>query len=243
MYADRIQEAEYLLQIDYPYSLDTLKSAYRKRLQEVHPDHGGTADDFLNVQSAYQQLFSLFEDDPSAARTPIGYDAQQQQQQQTPTQSKANDIWTTSEDIQKDIQKRTASSKTTQNDDAFVYDNVDTKQKPSAAQRKQKKAQKVGTHRNPIRNSIYKVFKFLNKIPWFIVSWLTLTIYGIVDEFAKNQHGLNSIDSLFSNGLDMFMKIMVILIVFPIISYIVATAIHFVLSIIEEFARTDEPED
>ncbi|MDT3434506.1 DnaJ domain-containing protein [Haloarcula sp. 1CSR25-25] len=34
-------------------SLDDVKSAYRKRVKEVHPDHGGNEDEFKRVREAY----------------------------------------------------------------------------------------------------------------------------------------------------------------------------------------------
>lgn len=38
-----------------PYSLDDVKSAYRAKALETHPDHGGTIDRFLKVQEAYER--------------------------------------------------------------------------------------------------------------------------------------------------------------------------------------------
>ncbi|MEF8828128.1 MAG: J domain-containing protein, partial [Haloarcula sp.] len=34
-------------------SLDDVKSAYRERVKEVHPDHGGNEDEFKRVREAY----------------------------------------------------------------------------------------------------------------------------------------------------------------------------------------------
>jgi hypothetical protein len=38
-----------------PYSLDDVKSAYRAKVLQTHPDRGGTIRDFLKVQEAYEQ--------------------------------------------------------------------------------------------------------------------------------------------------------------------------------------------
>jgi DnaJ-class molecular chaperone len=39
-------------------SVDVLKSAYRKRAFETHPDRGGSVAEFLKVQAAYEVLLS-----------------------------------------------------------------------------------------------------------------------------------------------------------------------------------------
>jgi hypothetical protein len=38
-----------------PTSLDVLKAVYRERVKEAHPDHGGHADDFREVQRQFEE--------------------------------------------------------------------------------------------------------------------------------------------------------------------------------------------
>ncbi len=45
-----------VLRIDFPFTKQELKSAYRKRALETHPDSGGTASAFREVHTAYQVL-------------------------------------------------------------------------------------------------------------------------------------------------------------------------------------------
>ena len=51
-------EARAELQIPRRYSEKELKSAYRKRSVETHPDKGGTTEQFLRVSKAYELLSS-----------------------------------------------------------------------------------------------------------------------------------------------------------------------------------------
>ena len=48
-----------VLKISFPFSKQELKSAYRKRALETHPDAGGTAKDFREVHDAYQVLLKV----------------------------------------------------------------------------------------------------------------------------------------------------------------------------------------
>lgn len=45
-----------LLQLKFPFTKEELKSAYRKKSLETHPDTGGTAEAFRKVSHAYQVL-------------------------------------------------------------------------------------------------------------------------------------------------------------------------------------------
>jgi hypothetical protein len=45
-----------LLGLRAPCSLGEIKAAYRRRALEVHPDRGGSREDFLAVEGAYRQL-------------------------------------------------------------------------------------------------------------------------------------------------------------------------------------------
>ena len=45
-----------LLRVSFPFTHQELKSAYRKRALETHPDSGGTAEAFREVHTAYQVL-------------------------------------------------------------------------------------------------------------------------------------------------------------------------------------------
>ena len=48
-----------LLKITFPFTKQELKSAYRKRALETHPDSGGTAEAFRRVNTAYQVLSQI----------------------------------------------------------------------------------------------------------------------------------------------------------------------------------------
>jgi hypothetical protein len=37
-----------------PVSIDTLRAVYRKRVMSTHPDHGGTAETFQELQGHYE---------------------------------------------------------------------------------------------------------------------------------------------------------------------------------------------
>ena len=45
-----------ILGLTFPFTLQELKQAYRKRALETHPDSGGTAEAFRSVHTAYQTL-------------------------------------------------------------------------------------------------------------------------------------------------------------------------------------------
>lgn len=45
-----------ILRVSFPFTKQELKSAYRKRALETHPDSGGTASAFREVNTAYQTL-------------------------------------------------------------------------------------------------------------------------------------------------------------------------------------------
>ena len=45
-----------VLRLNFPFTKQELKSAYRKRALETHPDSGGTAEAFRKVHTAYQVL-------------------------------------------------------------------------------------------------------------------------------------------------------------------------------------------
>ncbi|MDJ0719865.1 MAG: J domain-containing protein [Prochloraceae cyanobacterium] len=47
-----------LLKLSFPFTFDELKSAYRQRALETHPDIGGTAEAFREVNTAYEFLSS-----------------------------------------------------------------------------------------------------------------------------------------------------------------------------------------
>lgn len=47
------------LKITFPFNRQELKAAYRRRALETHPDSGGTAEDFRQVDTAYQMLLTL----------------------------------------------------------------------------------------------------------------------------------------------------------------------------------------
>ncbi|WP_345783462.1 ferredoxin Fer [Halomontanus rarus] len=47
-----------ILQIDADADAAEIESAYRRRVKEAHPDHGGSAAEFRRVQAAYEELTS-----------------------------------------------------------------------------------------------------------------------------------------------------------------------------------------
>lgn len=65
-----IEEATRVVGADNPLSIlglaagatwQAVKSAYRKLVFTVHPDHGGTAEEFRKVQAAYEVLEDRYE--------------------------------------------------------------------------------------------------------------------------------------------------------------------------------------
>ena len=48
-----------LLQLKFPFTKEELKSAYRRKSLETHPDAGGTAEAFRQVNHAYQVLLKV----------------------------------------------------------------------------------------------------------------------------------------------------------------------------------------
>ena len=50
---------------------DEIRSAYRRRARETHPDRGGAAEEFIKVQAAYEMLCALGGVQPSASEIPI----------------------------------------------------------------------------------------------------------------------------------------------------------------------------
>ncbi|MEM1394606.1 MAG: J domain-containing protein, partial [Cyanobacteria bacterium P01_H01_bin.150] len=48
-----------LLQLKFPFTKEELKSAYRRKSLETHPDAGGTAEAFRQVNYAYQVLSNV----------------------------------------------------------------------------------------------------------------------------------------------------------------------------------------
>ena len=49
-----------VLDLSYPCSLIDIKQAYRLQAKQVHPDQGGDAERFLNLQTAYLTLLKEF---------------------------------------------------------------------------------------------------------------------------------------------------------------------------------------
>jgi len=47
-----------ILDVDPGADEQTVRDAYRERVKEAHPDHGGTAEEFQRVRSAYEALTS-----------------------------------------------------------------------------------------------------------------------------------------------------------------------------------------
>ena len=44
-----------VLGVSYPCTLDAAKRAFRSLAKTVHPDHGGTAEEFMRIKEAYDQ--------------------------------------------------------------------------------------------------------------------------------------------------------------------------------------------
>lgn len=58
--ADASSHALAVLEIDATASWDEIQSAYRRKAQRAHPDRGGSATAFAEVQEAYQELRKHF---------------------------------------------------------------------------------------------------------------------------------------------------------------------------------------
>ena len=70
-------EARAELQIPRRYSEKELKSAYRRRSVETHPDKGGTTEQFLRVSKAYELLSSASGGGGGGGRSAGGGDSAQ----------------------------------------------------------------------------------------------------------------------------------------------------------------------
>ena len=57
-----------ILDIEYNYSEATLKKAYKNKVLKCHPDKGGSTNDFIRVNEAYQFLSSLNIDKPRVSK-------------------------------------------------------------------------------------------------------------------------------------------------------------------------------
>jgi hypothetical protein len=49
-----------VLGLSWPCTVDDVKRAYRRLARKTHPDHGGDAEAFRNLTTAYEQLLSIF---------------------------------------------------------------------------------------------------------------------------------------------------------------------------------------
>ena len=67
----RIADACRILGVAEGAGMDEIRSAYRRRALETHPDRGGSAEDFIKVQAAYEMLCALGGVQPSASEIPI----------------------------------------------------------------------------------------------------------------------------------------------------------------------------
>ncbi|ERG92081.1 MAG: DnaJ-class molecular chaperone with C-terminal Zn finger domain protein, partial [Haloquadratum walsbyi J07HQW1] len=54
--------------ISPPSTQDEIETAYREKARETHPDTGGSKDDFLEVQRAYETLTNS-DESPSVSRS------------------------------------------------------------------------------------------------------------------------------------------------------------------------------
>lgn len=55
-----LQNSLRLLELDAPFSLRDLKRSYKSKAFKLHPDQGGTHEDFVALNKAYQYLSSSF---------------------------------------------------------------------------------------------------------------------------------------------------------------------------------------
>jgi curved DNA-binding protein CbpA len=45
-----------ILELERPFTVDQLEKAFKKRARQLHPDHGGTKEQFQELNTAYEQL-------------------------------------------------------------------------------------------------------------------------------------------------------------------------------------------
>lgn len=55
-----LQNSLSLLELDVPFSLQDLKRSYKNKAFKLHPDRGGTHEDFVALNRAYQYLSANF---------------------------------------------------------------------------------------------------------------------------------------------------------------------------------------
>jgi hypothetical protein len=67
----KLSEALSVLGVPHASSQDEIRAAYKKKVLEVHPDHGGTAQDFIRVRAAYEILCNFYSAHKEADDTPI----------------------------------------------------------------------------------------------------------------------------------------------------------------------------
>ncbi|GAA6617558.1 J domain-containing protein [Scytonema sp. NUACC26] len=52
----QLQESLNVLELDFPFTLEELKRAYRTKALKVHPDRGGSHESFVALNKAYKSL-------------------------------------------------------------------------------------------------------------------------------------------------------------------------------------------
>lgn len=58
-YSDQAPVCLSLLDLSWPCTIAEVKAAYRHKVKQVHPDYGGSHEDFLALQAAYEETLRL----------------------------------------------------------------------------------------------------------------------------------------------------------------------------------------
>ena len=53
------QKAIDKLGLTLPITEEDVKQAYRRRAQKAHPDHGGSAEEFIEIQTAFEEALGF----------------------------------------------------------------------------------------------------------------------------------------------------------------------------------------
>ena len=53
-----------ILGVDPPYTLDAIRRQFRIRAKEAHPDHGGSAPEFIKIRRAYSHALQIVGENP-----------------------------------------------------------------------------------------------------------------------------------------------------------------------------------
>lgn len=69
---DNINHNAAILELQVPFTVDEIKTAFRKKAFVTHPDHGGSKEEFIQVKQAYDFLYPFATNKETATTTAEG---------------------------------------------------------------------------------------------------------------------------------------------------------------------------